>query len=294
YTIQLPLSNACSNFPVNIPVVAQTVPVVSINPLSAIGQNASVSPTATVQDCLEPSNSYSWTFSGGSPATSNSLIPGSINFPSAGTFPITFSATNNCGTTPQTINLTVNPIPLPLNPSVNSPICEGDTANFTSNFQTGVNYSWTGPNSFTANSQNFSLNGVTISQAGTYTLTASLAGCAAPSENVTLTVLPNPIVTVTPPTSICFGNSTTLTANGASTYTWTPSTGLSGTTGATVTATPSTTQTYVVTGSNGTCSDTAITTVTVNPLPIVNAGNDTTVCDQPIPFQVVGTPSGGT
>ena len=70
--------------------------------------------------------------------------------------------------------------------------------------------------------------------------------------NKTVTVNPLPTVGVSPstPTAICTGNSTTLTASGASTYSWSPATGLSATTGATVTASPTTTTTYTVTGTD--------------------------------------------
>lgn len=66
--------------------------------------------------------------------------------------------------------------------------------------------------------------------------------------------------------TICSGQqSSTLTASGASTYTWSPATGLSATTGSTVTATPSVTTIYTATGTdaNG-CSatDTVIVNVT--------------------------------
>lgn len=90
----------------------------------------------------------------------------------------------------------------------------------------------------------------------------------------------NPIVnlSVTPSSAtICEGQSVTLTASGASTYTWSPATGLSSTTGTAVTASPTTTTTYTVTGTdvNG-CTATFSVTITVdqncgcsncNPLP---------------------------
>ena len=71
---------------------------------------------------------------------------------------------------------------------------------------------------------------------------------------------------------ICTGDSTTLTATGASTYSWstvetTPSINVS----------PSIDTVYVVIGTdvNG-CTSLDTVSVTVNPLPTVNLGNDTT------------------
>ncbi|HRD54195.1 MAG TPA: hypothetical protein PKY96_16270, partial [Flavobacteriales bacterium] len=53
------------------------------------------------------------------------------------------------------------------------------------------------------------------------------------------------------------------------------------------------TLTYTFTNANG-CVSTATTTATVNALPNVNAGPDVVLCDQPIPYQLSGSPAGGT
>jgi gliding motility-associated-like protein len=75
-----------------------------------------------------------------------------------------------------------------------------------------------------------------------------------------------PTVSVTPTAAvITSGLSATLTASGASTYTWSPSTGLSATNTATVIATPSVTTGYTVTGTSTVtgCVNTSTVTVTV-------------------------------
>lgn len=97
----------------------------------------------------------------------------------------------------------------------------------------------------------------------TYTATISSGPCAG-ANNVVVTVLSRPIVTVTP-TSGC--GPLTITASGAANYTWTPAAGLSTTTGPTVTASPSVTTTYTVTGINANgCSATPVS-VLVNASP---------------------------
>ncbi len=53
------------------------------------------------------------------------------------------------------------------------------------------------------------------------------------------------------------------------------------------------TLTYTFSDGSG-CSSTGTITATVNALPVVNAGPDVQLCDQPIPFQLGGTPAGGT
>ncbi|WP_448701696.1 gliding motility-associated C-terminal domain-containing protein [Mucilaginibacter sp. AW1-3] len=75
-------------------------------------------------------------------------------------------------------------------------------------------------------------------------------------------------------TTICLGGSASLTASGGTSYVWSPATGLSNTNIANPIASPATTTTYTVTASNGTCSSTAFTTITVIPKPVVSAGDD--------------------
>ncbi|MBI2721591.1 MAG: T9SS type A sorting domain-containing protein [Bacteroidetes bacterium] len=60
-------------------------------------------------------------------------------------------------------------------------------------------------------------------------------------------------------TILCVGQTATLTANGANTYTWNTSA-----TGAVIAVSPSTTTSYTVTGSNGGCSSNAAITVSVS------------------------------
>jgi hypothetical protein len=92
--------------------------------------------------------------------------------------------------------------------------------------------------------------------------TDPLSGCVI-NRNVQITVDPLPATAVSASViTICRGESTTLTATGANTYTWSPAVGLSATTGAVVTASPLTTTTYTVSGNNN-CA-TIDATITVN------------------------------
>lgn len=87
-------------------------------------------------------------------------------------------------------------------------------------------------------------------------------------STATVTNAPSTVF-VTSNSSICSGGSVTLTATGATNYSWSPATGLNTTSGATVIASPASTTTYTVTGNGGCTSCTATTTVTVNPIPTV-------------------------
>ena len=139
------------------------------------------------------------------------------------------------------------------------------TLKINSQVPTSISYNWTSnPSGFNSTNQNPIAN---PTQTTTYTVSAveSTTGCAG-SGSVTVNVA-NPNVSVSGSNTICEGTSTTLAANGATTYAWSPATGLSATTGSSVTASPTQTTTYTVIGMMNGCSDTTQFTVTVNPAP---------------------------
>lgn len=126
-------------------------------------------------------------------------------------------------------------------------------------------------------------NGATASNltAGTYTVTVSDFGNC---DTIVLTAVVNQgaplnvVATVQTPT-ICNGQSTGITATGASNYAWIPSTGLSSTTGSSITAAPGGTTTYIVTGSTAAgCQGFDTVTVTVNPKPIASISANSALC----------------
>ncbi|MBA2612200.1 MAG: gliding motility-associated C-terminal domain-containing protein [Bacteroidetes bacterium] len=85
---------------------------------------------------------------------------------------------------------------------------------------------------------------------------------------VEVTVVPLPIINViTNNPLICIGQSATLTASGATTYTWAPSISLNSTLDYSVIATPVVNSVYTVTGSNGNCSGTNSIPINLVPQP---------------------------
>lgn len=137
---------------------------------------------------------------------------------------------------------------------------------------TGTNISC-GDTSFTGGTEVLNATGLTIGDTylvRVYHYSSSIPATTTFSICIT-TPCAAPNTTVTPASAtICNGNSTTLTANGANSYSWLPTTGLSSSTSAIVTANPTTTTTYTVTGTFNGCSGTQVVTVTVDPAATAN------------------------
>ncbi len=116
------------------------------------------------------------------------------------------------------------------------------------------NYTWT-PSG---------VNGSTFAVAPTTSTTYSVIGAAGGCTNIAttdVTVTPTPTLTVNSPT-IC-GGSATLTASGATNYTWSPG----GQNTSSIVVSPSTTSFYTVDAANGSCFTTTTAIVFVNSAP---------------------------
>ena len=116
------------------------------------------------------------------------------------------------------------------------------------------------------------------------------------TDTMIVTVYPLPTtVIIADKNPICFGDTSNLSASGGIFYQWSPSTGLSAIDRIQLKANPRVTTTYTVTVTDqNTCVNTSEIILVVNPLPIVNAGNDTSYCINPNPIPLApATPSGG-
>lgn len=253
---------------------------VTVTPLNlTVSPNASICTGASTTLTASGATSYSW-----SPATGLSASTGaSVSASPTATTTYTVTGTSGSCTATQTVTVTVTPLALTVSP--NASICTGASTTLTASGAT--NYSWS-PSTGLSSTSGASVT-ASPSTTTTYTVSGTTGSCSS-SQTVTVTVTPI-TVSVTPNTSICNGNSTTLTASGATNYTWSPATGLSSTSGASVTANPTTTTTYTITGTTGSCSNTASTTVTVNPIPVVTASNNGPLCEgQTIQLQASSLP----
>lgn len=159
-------------------------------------------------------------------------------------------------------------------------ICVGGSLAVTANTGTYVvsGYTWTSiPGGVLFSSPNASTTVATFTNAGPYSvsLTAVSGGTTASyNQMITVNALPNVSVSASP-TTICAGQSTTLSATGGTAYAWNPG-ALSG---ATVAVSPTTAIVYSVTGTgNNGCSRTRTISVNINTVNITSIASSGTIC----------------
>ncbi len=158
--------------------------------------------------------------------------------------------------------------------NANAVTCAGIPHNFTSNSISGLpitTYLWhfgDGDSSLVQNPIH------TYNSSGTFNvdLTITNSGGFTSTMTHTVTVNPNPTVSISASANpICAGASTTLTASGALTYSWSGGLG----TANPITVTPLSTTIYSVTGTTNGCIGIGYDTIVVNPLPIVSIAAST-------------------
>jgi Leucine-rich repeat (LRR) protein len=121
-----------------------------------------------------------------------------------GTYRLVVEGTFTCR---DTTTITVKPIDSPIT-SVNGPLCEGNTVQFSASG--GVSYSWSGPNNFSSTLPNPSIPNASASAAGIYTVQIKTVDCEFERTlEVKFTTLGS-VTTSTP--SICEGDTIKLSA----------------------------------------------------------------------------------
>lgn len=164
------------------------------------------------------------------------------------------------------VTVTITPIPDAPVITANGPItfCEGESVVLTSNYATGNTWN-----------NNEISQSITVTEDGSYTVTAIVNGCPSPvSEPVVVVVneIPEAIIT-SEENEVCAGGSLVLQATPfADGYLWNDST-----TNQTITISQS--GVYTVTVTIAGCSDEAEVTIGSKALPNVDLGTDTTLCD---------------
>lgn len=234
-------------------------------------------------------NSWKWNF--GDPFSSSdiSLIRSpSYTYTQAGTYNVSVVVTTSKGCIDTVYHpITIHPTPN-LSFAIPNSICLNDTINFsnTSTISGGniTGYTWQiGGNQYTTNNITY-----TFSAVGTVpvTLTAmSNLGCPDTLQrNITVHPLPN--ITLNDSATICPNTSLQLQAGGGVSYNWTPATYLNNPNIANPLTTPASAIKYTVsvTDANG-CRNKDSIQINLAPAPLVDAGEDTSVCLNPGSFR---------
>ncbi len=250
------------------------VVTLTLNVISACNDTASSAMTVTINtipsasislsgnDTICAGSSVTLTGSGGSTYLWNttSTLP-SIQVTVSGTY--TLTASNNCGSSTAEQAITVLPLPATaIQPSGPVTICTGNTATLTASG--AETYLWTDGTTGTS---------ITVSQAGTYTVTGYTSYCGSLQASVTVSVGTSPDVLISSGSpAFCEGSTLTLNATGADTYLWSD-----GSTSASITVTQG--GSYSVTGTNSCGTDSASLAVNTIAEPVATVTGTKAICN---------------
>ena len=195
-----------------------------------------------------------------------------------------FSPSSPCTLNSSTQTVVVDPSPTITTTALPASICPGNSSTISATG--GVTYTW--------NPGNLSGATQTVSPAvtTTYTVTATGVNGCTNSSTITINVTGQlPIVVTASPAVVCLGGSSTLTASGATTYTWLPG-NINNTS---ITVSPLVTTSYTVTGSNGLgCTGSAIFTLGVSNVSVTITPNAVPCADTLTAFASGGAIAGVT
>jgi len=247
--------------------------VLTVNPPpnASAGLNSAICTGGSTTFNATGGTQYAWSPATGLSATN---IANPVASPAATTtYTVTVTDANGCTATSSKV-VTVNPLPV-ADAGNDAAICLN--ASTTLNASGGSSYAWAPATGLSSSTIANPVANPTVTTTYTVTVTSGI-NCSA-TDNVVVTVNPLPVPSAGPNKSICTGGSTSLQATGGTSYVWAPAAGLSSTTIANPTANPTVTTTYTVTVTNASsCTATSSMVLTVNPLPVPNAGPNTTIC----------------
>lgn len=231
---------------------------------------------------------YSWTGPNGFNSTSQNPNINNAQVANGGTYTLVITVLG-CQSNPINVTCVVHPYPAAPILTSNSPVCTGTNLHFTCASVAGASYAWTGPNGFTSNAQNPNVPNAQLVNAGTYTCTITVNGCAT-SSTIVVSIIVTPLSPVATNNSpFCIGGLLQLAATTipGCTYHWTGPNGfVSNQQNPQIgNAQPnmSGTFTVVVTSANGCTSVPATTVVQIFNIPVVTPTNNSPLCNgQPV------------
>jgi hypothetical protein len=273
YTVTGTNANGCSN-------TAQVTVTVNALPTANAGSNALINCVNNPNGALlgaAPQAGFTYQWSPATGLSSANLANPIANPINSTAYTLTVTQTSTGCSNTASVNVTVNSSAPQANAGQNSSItCVANTngVNIGSNPSAGLTYAWTPSTGLSASNISNPVANPLLTTTYTLTITNTSNGCTGTG---TVTVSVNntaPTVNAGQDQTVCAGQSATLNATGANTYTWNNG-AIQG-----VAFTPSNTQTYTVQGTNTVngCTATDQVIVTLNALPTVSAGTNQTVC----------------
>ena len=273
--------NGC---PVDVSVIVDVVSSINIyadipNPQVCSGESVEVN--------LYGANSYSWF-----PSTYLNTTNGSnVIISPLDTITYTVTAQNSSGCFDQTtFFVDVLPSPSLAVSSSSNTICEGNSLTMTASG--AINYIWTPSNSL--NSQIGNVVVATPNISTQYKVVGVDNNNCIDSIYTTINVNPNPVINISGTNTICQGDSTTLIANGASTYVWSPSNSLNLSSGNIVIANPSVSQNYTVIGTDLNLCESIVNyqiSILNNPIISISSTKDTICVGEVVNLSATGAVS---
>ncbi len=241
YTVTVSSSNGCSGS-ASVNVVQNPSVNVTISGNTVVCSGIGTTLTAT------SGSSYLW---------SSGETTQSITVSNPATYSVTVTDANGCtGSSTKTVSMMEQAVI-----SGNTHICEGESTTLSVS-GTG-DYSW---------SNGANTSSIIVSTSDNYTVTVSLPNGCSSSASANVTVADIPVPAITGNTTICQGQTTTLTANGGVSYNWSDGS-------STNSINVSQNGVYSVTATNTEgCSASTNVTVTVNPLPNVSITGYSSFC----------------
>jgi gliding motility-associated-like protein len=240
YTVIGAVGTCTSSAVSTVTVIGQAISISGLNNI-CIGQSST----------LTASGGGTYTWDNGATTASISVTP---------TITTDYTVTSVGGSCVNMAVYTVSVSALPVISVTGGTICPGQTATLTASGAT--TYTWnTG-----ATTSTISAN---PSTATVYTVAGTTIPTCSNTTTYTLSIVPIPTITVSPPNPlICAGDNAVLSASGASSYTWS-----TGSTTFSTSVNPITTTSYTVVGSVGSCTSSAVATVTVAGQSVAITGN---------------------
>jgi len=282
YTLTGSLNGCILQKTVAVNVVPPPNPLITLSSPSACAQALNSSPN-TITLTLSGANTYTLNapnyFNNPNPSGPNSPINLLPPYQATGLSTATLYGSNGVCTISSTAVFTIIANPTVSINSYTPIICAGQSFTYINSGASFYTWSSSTPGQTLNATGNIAVVSPSISSV--FSVFGSSLGCYSALQTSSITVNPLPIVSISPnPTFVCLGSEVALIAAGTGTfYTWQPPNYLNTTTGAQVNANPPQQINYTVISALNNCTNSAVVTISVMPLPTPSiTANTTTLC----------------